>query len=76
MNQSAILTSATVAGFALFLASRDRLSLYARTLWGDKPGSHSQPTEKEDGFGFDFGDVFKQFELPDLPELPEFNWMQ
>lgn len=41
MNQSATLAAFILAGFGLFIASRDRLSVYARILWGDKPGTHT-----------------------------------
>ncbi len=77
MNQSAILTGALIGGFVLFLAARDRLPVYARILWGDKPGTHSEASEgekpKEDGFTF--GDAFKPFGYLDaLPDIPNFNW--
>lgn len=40
MNQSAILGGALLAGFVLFLAARDRLTVYERVLWGAKPDAH------------------------------------
>lgn len=70
-----------VAGFALFLASRDRLSAYARILWGDKPESHvQQEPQGEDGYTFDeftpFGQIERALPKLDLPSLdiPNFNW--
>lgn len=41
MNQSAVLGGALLAGFALFIASRNRLTTYGRVLWGAKPESHA-----------------------------------
>lgn len=37
MNQSALTAGALLAGFALFLTARDRLSVYGAVLWGAKP---------------------------------------
>lgn len=34
MNQSALVGGALLAGFALFLAARDRLTVYGNVLWG------------------------------------------
>lgn len=84
MNQSAILSASLLAAFGLFIASRERLPVYARILWGDKPASHSeQPQEGGETSGdqsdeFTFGDLFRPFgyldALPDVPEIPDFNW--
>ena len=70
MNQSAIIGGALLAGFAMFLASRDRLSVYSRVLWGDKPAAGTATPEKEadsalGGFGFDIpspGDLLGDLE--------------
>lgn len=55
MNQSALIGGALLAGFAMFLASRDRLSAYGRVLWGDKPAAHSEGDKPvaDDTAGFD-----------------------
>ena len=78
MNQSAILAAALLAGFGLFIASRDRLPVYARILWGDKPGTHQEPEETNSDDTLGFGDAFKDFELPRLSDfgdyIPDFNW--
>ena len=47
MNQSAIIGGALLAGFALFIASRDRLSVYGRVLWGAKPEAHATGSNPE-----------------------------
>lgn len=78
MNQSAIIAAAIFAGFGLFVASRDRLPLYARILWGEKPGSYASVpggSEEEDDHFFGEFTPFGQIEraLPKL-DLPEFNW--
>lgn len=49
MNQSALIGGALLAGFALFIASRDRLTTYGRILWGAKPDSHSSTDESSSG---------------------------
>lgn len=89
MNQSAILAASLLAGFGLFVASRDRLPVYARILWGEKPGTHSEGTQsegEESGVDSDwfsdwgpFGQAENymrrgELELPDLPDFPDFNW--
>jgi hypothetical protein len=78
MNQSAILAASLLAGFGLFVASRDRLPVYARILWGEKPGTHSEPQQDKSEDTLGFGDAFKGFELPSLPDfgdyIPDFNW--
>jgi len=40
MNQSAIIGGSLLAGFALFLAARNRLSAYGRVMVGSKPATH------------------------------------
>lgn len=45
MNQSALIGGALLAGFALFITSRNRLSTYGRILWGAKPSTHSEGGE-------------------------------
>ena len=62
MNQSAILAASLLAGFGLFIASRDRLPLYTAILWGEKPGAveADEPSMIEETLGF---------ELPDLDGL-------
>ena len=76
MNQSAILAAVLLAGFGLYITSQDRLSVYARVLWGDKPEAHSKPEEEEEGFQFE--DLFEPFGYLDLlkgvPALQDFNW--
>lgn len=64
MNQSAILAASLLAGFGLFIASRDRLPLYAAILWGEKPGTApaDEPSMIEETLGF---------ELPDLSDLTD-----
>ena len=66
MNQSALIGGTLLAGFALFIASRNRLSVYGRILWGDKPAAHSQDEstapKEDDGFT-----------LPSLPTLDDFE---
>lgn len=75
MNQSAILAAAIIAGFGLFIASRNRLPVYARILWSDKPGAHQEPEESKSEDTLGFGDAFKDFDLPSLPDfIPDFNW--
>ncbi len=49
MNQSALVGGALLAGFALFLASRDRLSVYGAVLWGAKPAGGAAPDPKDAG---------------------------
>lgn len=81
MNQSAILTGALIGGLVLFLAARDRLPVYARILWGDKPKTHGKAEEgeqsSENNGKLDWGDLVRPFgyldALPDLP-TPGFNW--
>lgn len=81
MNQSATLAAALLAAFGLFIASRERLPVYARVLWGNKPASHSETPQAEgdQSDSFEFGDLFRPFgyldALPDLPDFtPGFNW--
>lgn len=85
MNQSAILAASILAAFGLFVTSRERLPVYARVLWGDKPASHSEQTEtpeteqeeSQDWFGdyTPFG-IFEDYMDGQykLPEIPNFNW--
>lgn len=63
MNQSAIIGGALLAGFAMFLASQDRLSAYARVLFGDKPGTHGAGGEPK---ATGDSDETNLFGLPDL----------
>lgn len=42
MNQSAIIGGALLAGFALFVTSRNRLSTYGAIMWGAKPAGHGE----------------------------------
>lgn len=78
MNQSAIIGGALLGGFALFLAARDRLSVYGRVLWGDKPAAHnSAATSSESatgetpliGPGSILDDFGPNIDLPDLSDL-------
>lgn len=46
MNQSALIGGALLGAFALFIASRNRLSTYGRVLWGAKPASHDTPASE------------------------------
>lgn len=61
MNQSAIIATALLAGFVLFLAARDRLRIYANVLWGGTsaplPSSQTQAQSKSDGGSSIFEDV-------------------
>lgn len=47
MNQSALIGGALLAGFGLFLASRNRLPAYGRIMWGAKPASHDTASEEK-----------------------------
>lgn len=46
MNQSALTAGALLAGFALFLAARDRLSTYGAILWGAAAPSGDKPLDR------------------------------
>lgn len=84
MNQSAILAASILAAFGLFVTSRERLPVYARVLWGDKPASHSDQAEPEseqeesqDWFpDYAPGGILEDWLDGDLklPEIPDFNW--
>lgn len=49
MSQSAVIGGALLAGFVLFLAARNRLTVYERVLWGAK--SAPAPAAKSGGSG-------------------------
>lgn len=70
MNQSALIGGALLAGFALFLASQDRLSAYGRVLWGSKPASHQEADKAapDDATGFDILDPLGDWGYS-LPEV-------
>ena len=75
MNQSALIGGALLAGFALFIASRDRLTTYGRILWGAKPASHNTPAETPAesssivGPGSLLDDFGPNLSLPNLSDL-------
>lgn len=84
MNQSAIIGGVLLAGFALFLASRNRLSVYGRIMWGAKPASHSggeiteRPKLPSGSTDYEWSDIFKPGEVLEnvyedlMKQLPEF----
>lgn len=84
MNQSAILAASILAAFGLFVTSRERLPIYARILWGEKPSSHSETSEGEseqeesEDFFFDFtpfGIIEDSLDGDyQLPDILDFNW--
>jgi hypothetical protein len=70
MNQSALIGGALLVGFALFLASRDRLSAYSRVLWGSKPAAHQEAAKSpsDEAAGFDIMDPLGDWGYS-LPEI-------
>lgn len=70
MNQSALIGGALLAGFALFLASQNRLSAYSSVLWGDKPAAHQEADKSpsDEAAGFDILDPLGDWGYS-LPEI-------
>lgn len=72
MNQSALIGGALLAGFALFIASRNRLSVYGRVLWGAKPDSHNEAAQEQEAEKALPGplDMLRNYGHSDIPALP------
>lgn len=72
MNQSALIGGALLAGFALFLAARDRLTVYGSVLWGAKPGSGepAPSTAVQPLPGSIFGDFLSNPLMSPIPGIP------